>query len=193
VPLLLNNQISPAKLLLSTLTILLFSISAFGCEPGADLTIANHTDQVLRITIGRTGLGEVAPGAEIITFYLFQGDSPIVATNPQGQIVYSKEFKNYELAKMKGRVIISPDRTGIGGPNDLIIDIHDFVYSTITINEQFVAKVKSWTKIKVGYEIGSIKYLIEIKDINGQIIYSKEFTGDELLKMGGEIIIEHRP
>lgn len=187
---LIIKRLSPIKLIVVILAIFLAS-TTIACEPGDVLYIVNRTDQVLKVTNSGNFVAEIAPGVEIQTIYLTSSGQAItiMATNPQGETIYSEKFNGTELFNMGGRVIISPSHAFIGGASELIIYNQELLDITITINGHFIAKVTSHKNISVGYEKGNTKYLIEVKNVNGQIIYSKEYTGNELQQLEGKITI----
>lgn len=63
---------------------------------------------------------------------------------------------------------------------------------TITINGKFVAKVAPWKIIRRAYVRGSTPYLIEVREANDRLIYSKSCTGTQLFDAGGKIFITAR-
>jgi hypothetical protein len=60
---------------------------------------------------------------------------------------------------------------------------------TVTVNGQFVAKIANFTELKTTYVIGTTRYLIEAKYDSGMVVYSREYSGDQLRDMGAEIHI----
>lgn len=182
-------------LLLATVCILFINI--YFRYGNLEYKVVNQTDDIVTITQNNIFLAEIAPSAEIVShvecffpLYLSCSDKTlrIVAIDKQGKTIFFKEYKYSDLQKMNEIKIMAP-KPLIGGARDLFIVNNTANDITVYINGRFVAMFSPLNTIRVGYEIASVQYHIEVINSYNQVIYSNKYTGAELSKINAKFIL----
>lgn len=91
--------------------ILIFTmLTATACEPTVYFEVTNQTDEALLIYLDYILRGEVAPGdtARISFGYIGLQNTRLVAKNKQGEVIYSENMTQRELATKKHIISKSP-------------------------------------------------------------------------------------
>lgn len=108
----LINKRSPSRLWVVILTAWISLLAMVGvcvaCDPGYPIVILNDTNENLTINQDGNFIGEIAPGVEIESMFLFT--AAIRVTNSQEQIVFDKVYSHNDLRYREKTIIASPDR-----------------------------------------------------------------------------------
>lgn len=169
-----------------------------GCEPAADVKLSNLTGEPLKIYHGEhedVYIGEIAHGVELK--YITAGNLPyltITAKDIDGNVVYWKRFTRAEVARMEYvmEIVVYPEPVGGFEPGlDIRVYNRGSELLTIYYDDIYVGQIKSAVELEFT-TIGILpSYTITAIDVDGNIVYSKRFTREELAKM--KYLIEIQP